>query len=257
MEALIGKFLIGVMIFIRVTALLFSAPLFSSNNIPATVRLLIALTVTYIIFFTIPAQNIDYNSGYGELMLIGFKEALSGFILGFSLNFVFFGISFAAMLMGMDMGLNMATMLDPTTEIENNVLGQLFGLAAMVLFLSINGHHYIIRGLAVSFKIIPIGHFSMNESVFLLLVKGSAGIFIAAVKIVAPLMVAFFLLNIATGIISRIIPQMQVFFVIQPVQLMLGFAMLTAGMPLFLYIIKYLLEQVENNLYNLITAMGY
>ncbi len=257
MEPLIGKFIVGLMIFIRVTALLFSAPLFSSTSVPATIRLLLALTITYIIFFTVPAQNIDYNSGFGVLMMIGMKEALSGFIMGFSLNFVFFGISFAAMLMGMDMGLNMATMLDPTTEIENNVLGQLFSIAAIVLFFAINGHHHIIRGLAVSFKIIPIGHFSINESVFQLLVKGSAGIFIAAVKIVAPLMVAFFLLNIATGIISRIIPQMQVFFVIQPVQLMLGFALLAAGMPLFLYIIKYLLEQTENNLYNLITVMGY
>lgn len=257
MDPLVGQFVVLFLIFIRIVAMLFTAPLFSSNSLPVFSRLILSLAIAYIMFFTLPSQTIDYNAGLPFLAFMGFKEAITGMIMGFSLNFVFYGISFAAMQMGMDMGLNMAQVLDPSTEIENNVLGQLLNVSAVVIFLIINGHHYLIKGLAVSFRVIPLGHYTINESVYLLLLKGSAGVFIIAVKISAPVMVAFFLLHTAVGIIARIIPQMQVFFVIQPVQLMLGLALMASGIPLFLYIIRFLLEQTENNLYDLIRVMGY
>ncbi len=257
MEPLIGQFVMLLLIFIRIVTMFFTAPLFSSNSLPVFSRLLLSMAIAYIMFFTLPPQKIDYTIGLPYLAFLGFKEAITGMIIGFSMNFVFYGISFAAMQMGMDMGLNMAQVFDPATEIENNVLGQLFNISAVVIFLLLNGHHFLIKGLAISFKVIPLGHYTINESVYMLLLKGSAGIFITAVKISAPVMVAFFLLHTAVGIISRIIPQMQVFFVIQPVQLLLGFILLASGMPLFLYIIRFLLEQTENSLYDLIRVMGY
>ena len=142
-------------------------------------------------------------------------------------------------------------------NIENNIIGQILNLTAIMVFFVINGHHYIIRGLAATFKVIPLGHYSINESVLSLLVKYSGTIFVVAVKIAAPVMVAFFLLHVATGVISRIIPQMQVFFVLQPVQIIIGLSMLAAGMPIFIIAIKYLLEQYENSLYDLIKVMAY
>ncbi len=257
MLPLINEFLFGLLIFIRITAVLFTVPLFSSASVPVSAKLMLGLALTYIIYFTIKPVGITYDAGLGIIFMIAVKEAITGMILGFSLHFVFYSIAFAAMQMGMDMGLNMAAMFDPATEIENNVLGQIFGQAAVLIFLIINGHHFVIRGLAVSFSVIPLGHFTMNESVYLLMLKASSGMFVAAIKIAAPIMVAFFLLHTAVGIISRIIPQMQVFFVVQPVQLGLGLALLASGMPLFLYIIKYILEQTENSLYDLIKVMGY
>lgn len=257
MELLVGKFIVFILVFIRIVAMFSVGPLFSSANIPIPGRLFLSLATAYIMLFIVPDQNITYQSGLGVLALIGVKEAITGMIMGFSLNFVFYGVSYAAMQMGMDMGLNMAMLFDPATEIENNVLGQIFNLSAILLFLVINGHHMFIKGLAVSFRVIPLGHFTINESVYSLLLRGSAGIFVTAVKIAAPVMVAFFLLHTALGIIARIIPQMQVFFVVQPVQLLLGFILITSGMPLFIYIIRFLLEQMENNLYDLIKVMGY
>jgi flagellar biosynthetic protein FliR len=257
MELLIGKFLVFILIFIRVFAMFSVGPLFGSASVPVPARLFLSLTTAYIMLLIVPDMPIAYDSAFGILALLGVKEAITGMIMGFSLNFVFYGVSYAAYQMGIDMGLNMATLFDPATEVENNVLGQIFNWAAILLFLTLNGHHYFIRGLAVSFKIIPLGHYTINESVYTLLLRGSAGIFITAVKIAAPVMVAFFLLHTALGIISRVIPQMQVFFVVQPVQLMLGFTLVASGMPLFIYIIRFLLEQMEDNLYDLIKVMGY
>jgi flagellar biosynthetic protein FliR len=191
MELLIGKFLVFILIFIRVFAMFSVGPLFGSASVPVPARLFLSLTTAYIMLLIVPDMPIAYDSAFGILALLGVKEAITGMIMGFSLNFVFYGVSYAAYQMGIDMGLNMATLFDPATEVENNVLGQIFNWAAILLFLTLNGHHYFIRGLAVSFKIIPLGHYTINESVYTLLLRGSAGIFITAVKIAAPVMVAF------------------------------------------------------------------
>lgn len=257
MTFLVNDFLTLFFIFIRITAMLFTAPAFSSSTVSTTGKLFFSLVFAYILFFVVKPNQIVYDVGYPLLISYAFKEALTGMIMGFSLNFVFYGISYAGSQMGMDLGLSMAQMFDPNTEIENNVIGQILNLAAVLIFFTIDGHHILIRGLAISFKIIPLGHYSINESVYLLLVKYSAGIFIIGIKIAAPIMVAFFLMHTAAGIISRIIPQMQVFFVMQPLQIGLGMVLLVGSAPIFVMMMKYMIEQLEGSLYQLIVAMGY
>ena len=69
-------------------------------------------------------------------------------------------------------------------------------------------------------------------------------------------MVSFFLINIAEGILARIIPQMQVFFVTQPLKLMIGFLMLAFIVPVYIYVLKGLLRNFEDGLLTLIKAIG-
>jgi flagellar biosynthetic protein FliR len=98
--------------------------------------------------------------------------------------------------------------------------------------------------------------FTINQSVYQLLVKYSAAVFIIAVKIASPIMVSYFLIYLAEGIIAKVIPQMQVFFVVQPLVVGLGFILLVALAPVYLYVIKYLLKGYEANLMSIIRAMG-
>ena len=102
----------------------------------------------------------------------------------------------------------------------------------------------------------PIGKFVVNKSVLNILIKYSASVFVIAVKIAAPVMVSFFLIHIAEGIIARVIPQMQVFFVTQPLKIGLGFALLAFAVPTYVFVIKGLLRSYEESLFKLIKAMG-
>ena len=126
----------------------------------------------------------------------------------------------------------------------------------MLVFLLINGHHYLIQALYSSFAIVPLGKAVINTPVYDLLLKYSASVFIIAVKIAAPILVSYFLVHIAEGVLARVIPQMQVFFVSQPLKLGLGFSMLALAVPTYLYVIKGLLSSYEESLYKLIKAMG-
>jgi flagellar biosynthetic protein FliR len=252
----ISDFIIVLMIFLRITAAFMAAPVFGNRAFPILPKLFLAFVIALIIFNTIDHLNIKVEPTLWWLSINAIKEILSGLMLGFVLNMVFYGISYAGHLIGFDMGLMLAEAFNPLDEINSNVIGDIVSLAAMVIFFLINGHHYLIRGLAYSFHIVPVGEFTFNESIYQLIIKYSASVFIIAVKIASPIIVSFFLVYIAEGIIARVIPNMQVFFVTQPLKIGIGFALLTTVTPVYVYVIKNLLREYEDNLFQIIKAMG-
>ena len=184
------------------------------------------------------------------------KEVITGLIIGYSLNLIFYGINFAGDLIGFNMELNISQVLNPLDSSQTNVIGQALILGALMIFILINGHQFLIKGLAYSFKIIPLGKFVVNESVYQLLIKYSAAVFVIAIKIASPILISFFLINIAEGIIARVIPQIQVFFMVQPLTLAIGFFLLVITAPIMIIVIRNLLQSFEGSLTELLKAFS-
>lgn len=249
-------FVIWLMIFVRVSSAMFVSPIFSNEGIPATAKIFVAIILAYVIFMTFNKNGLQISIDGWSIMIIGIKEVLTGLMIGYMLNFVFWGISFAGTLIGFDIGLTMAEVFNPIEGSSNNIIGEFIYFGAVIIFLLINGHHYVIRGLAYSFTIIPIGQFGITDSLFSLLIKYTSTIFIIAVKIASPIMVSFFLLHIAEGILARVIPQMQVFFVVQPIKIGLGLTIIAFVIPLYIFLIKNLLQDYEGKLFTFIQTMG-
>ncbi|MEI7810912.1 MAG: flagellar biosynthetic protein FliR [Ignavibacteria bacterium] len=256
-DILIPDFVITLLIFLRIIAMFSAAPILSHKAFPVLGRILIAAVLAYISFITIiKTTNVHVELDFVSIVLNGVKEVITGLMIGFMLNIIFYGIDFAGVLIGIDMGLSMASVMNPMMETESTAIGELLNIFGTLLFFLINGHHYLIRAIVVSFKVISIGKYTVTEPAFQLLIKYSAMIFIIAIKMAAPIMVSFFLINLAEGIISRAIPQMQVFFVTQPLKIGIGFILLIASLPVYVYFINNLLSSFENSLYELIRAMG-
>lgn len=252
----IKEFIILFLIFIRISATFVSAPVFGSKVIPLLAKLFLALVVSYIIFLTIDTSYLaDVPTGW-MLVIFAIKEALTGLTIGFMMQFVFYGISYAGTLIGFDMGLNTAEVFNPNEEINGNVIGEVLYYGALLVFFLINGHHYLISSLKYSFSVVPVGEFSITQAVHSMIIKSASSVFIIAVKIASPIIVSFFLVHIAEGIISRLIPQMQVFFVTQPLKIGLGLVILTAVVPIYVYVIKNLLKDYERQLTILIQNMS-
>jgi flagellar biosynthetic protein FliR len=256
MTILVKDFVIILLIFLRILSAFVAAPVFGDQSIPTVVKIFFSFFIAYMIFLVMDKSLINVNIELWWLFTNGIKEIVTGLVIGFSLNLVFYGLSFAGSLMGFDMGLNMGQYFNPSDQTETNLLGQAIYLVAILVFFVIDGHHYLIRELAYSFKVVPLGKFIVNKSVLDLLILYSANVFVIAVKIAAPILISFFLVNIGEGITARVIPQMQIFFVTQPLKLGLGFLMLVASAPLLVYTIKNLLKSFEDNLYSLVKAMG-
>ncbi len=251
-----GDFVIGLLIFLRIAAAFFSSPVYGHPAVPVLAKLFISLILAYIVFLTIDKSRIIVEYTLGWLFANAVKEIITGLILGFMLNFVFHGIQYAGSYIGLNMELSMAETFDPVSGSSTNDIGQVLFMASLVLFFLINGHHYVISALVYSFSIIHLGKFAINRPVYELLIKYSAVVFVIAVKIASPIIVSYFLLYIAEGIISKVIPQMQVFFVVQPLAVGLGFMLLAIMVPVYFYVIKFMLKGYEDNLMSLIKAMG-
>jgi len=252
---LVADFVILLLIFVRIMSAFVSAPLFGHNAVPVIPKIFIAFVVAYVIFSMTDKTKIAVEFGTWFLVSNILKEVMIGLIMGYALNMVFYGISFAGSIIGFDIGLSGAQLLNPMEETGNNVVGEVIYFIAMLVFLLINGHHYLIRALYSSFSIVPIGNYIINQSLFDLMIKYAASVFVIAVKISAPVLVSFFLIHIAEGIVARVIPQMQVFFVTQPLKIGLGFALLAMVVPTYVYVIKSLLYSYEESLFKLIKAM--
>jgi len=256
MEILVSSFVKGILIALRVSGIIFTAPIFNMRAIPNRAKLLLTILITYIIFFMVPNVNPALNDNLMMLAVVGLKEMMIGIIIGFAMNFVFYGISFAGLLLGYDMGLMIAQMFDPTTDSQSNIVGQTLLIIGVLVFVVINGHHFVIQSIGYSFKLIPVGFYPVNEAVFKLLGKYSAGIFILAIKISSPILVSFFLVDVGAGIIARVIPQMNVFFVVQPLKIELGLVLIVFIIPVYVYVIRDILLNYEDKILVMIQNMG-
>lgn len=255
-EILVTHFMIFLFIFIRIVAVFATAPLFNNQAFPPLAKMALALVIAYLIFTFVNKESIQLEISIWFIAANVLKEIITGALLGFSVNLVFFAISFAGTLIGFDIGLGMASVLNPLEGTNNNVLGEYLYILGVLVFILINGHHYIIRAITFSFTLVPLGYYTINGEVYDFIIKVGASVFVLAVKIASPILVSFFLVHLAEGIMARVIPQMQVFFVTMPLKIGLGLALLMISIPLYLFMIKNLLNSYEDKLYQLIQIMS-
>lgn len=248
-------FVLVLLFTIRITGAFIAAPIFGNKALPVLVKLFLSLFIAYLLFLTVDTSQIQIELSLWFLVVSAIKEIITGLILGFMLNFVFYGVLYAGAFIGFDVGLSFANIFDPAEGLSGNAIGEILYFTTLLVFLLINGHQYLIEGLTYSFLVIPIGSSVLSQSLSDLLINYSAQVFVIALKIAAPIIVSFFLVNIAEGIISRVIPQMQVFFVTQPLKIGLGFLMLASLAPIYIYAMENLLRSYENQLVELIRAM--
>jgi len=249
-------FVIVLLIFIRISSALIASPIFGNKAFPILNKIFLSILIAYILFLTIQFDSFEAVPTSWMIFVYSIKEAITGLTIGFMLQIVFWGVSFAGTLIGFDMGLNLAEAFNPMEETNNNIVGEFLYYGAILVFFLIDGHHYIISGLKYSFSVIPIGKFIFSRALVDLIVQYTGSVFVIAVKIASPIMVSFFLIHIAEGILTKLIPQIQIFFVTQPLKIALGLFLLAFITPIYVYVIKNLLQDYEGRLMSLIQAMG-
>ncbi len=256
LDVLINNFLGFLLVFVRVFALFIAAPILGDRAIPMLLRMLLSIFIALILVM-ITKVNIDVGEvNLWFIAMSALREMVVGLMIGFFMHLIFWGISFAGSIMGFNLGLSLAELISPMQEMNADVISLSIYFLGMFVFLLIDGPEFLIRSLFYSFKVIPLNGVILSKQVENSLLRQSAEVFVIAVKIASPIMVTFFLLTIAEGIMSKIIPQMQVFFVLYPLQLGIGILMISVTVVFFFFVIKDLLMLHEENLLTLIKAMG-
>jgi flagellar biosynthetic protein FliR len=215
--------------FVRIGAFLMVMPLIGGSFTPIRVRLLLAVALTIVIAPMVPpAVTQDVLSVAGLVMMI--QEIGIGVALGFLVQLVFDAIALGGQVIGMSMGLGFAVFLDRARGVSVPVLGQLFLMLAMLVFLALDGHLTMIQLLAQSFRAWPISEGGLTIPILSELLMWTSQLFVFAVKIALPAITALLIVNLSFGVMSRAAPTLNLFAVGFPVAMLLGFVVIFLNM---------------------------
>lgn len=218
------------LILIRISSFVMTAPFFSYQTIPVKVKLAISMVLSIVVIQTVPVVALDYTGiiGFSALIL---REAVVGLVLGFMCNICMYIVSFAGHLMDMEMGLSMASVYDPLTSIQVSVTGNLYTYLVMLIMLVTNMHHYVLRAIIDTFRYFNVGEAVFNGNLVEMAVDFMANYFMIGFRIVLPVFACMLVINVVLGVLSRAAPQMNMFVVGLQLKVLAGIVILLIIIP--------------------------
>lgn len=246
---------IFLLIFLRVSAVMMIVPIFNSKSIPIIFKVGLALSISYVLFPVLKLENTPFLADPIHFGIGVAGEIIVGIIIGLSVRLLFAAIQLAGQLAGFQMGFAIANVMDPITSTQASIIAQINNIIAMVMFLAINAHHWFLRGLVESFRLVPPFSFRFSASLMEEIIRLAGNMFIIAIKVGAPVIIALLLVSIAFGLIARTVPQMNVFIVAMPLKIIIGLLFLIFSLPFFSTFFRQIFSNLGNDIALLLKTM--
>lgn len=239
---------------VRMLALIATAPVLSERTVSKRVKIGLAVMITWLMMPLLPPVEVTLFSPAGFWLLI--QQLLIGIALGLTMQFAFAAVRTAGEIIGLQMGLSFATFFDPGSRLNMPVLARFLDMLAMLLFLSFDGHLWLISMLSDSFHMLPISGAPLNANAFMALTKAAGLIFLNGMMLALPLIVLLLTLNLALGLLNRVSPQLSVFAIGFPVTLTVGILSLGMMMPLLAPFCEHLFGEMFDLLARFLTELS-
>ena len=220
------------LIFIRVASFVFIAPFFSMSNTPKNVRVALSFFVAFLLYQSMPRQEVVYDSLIGYTIVI-LKEVITGLLIGFAANLCSTIVAFAGQIASMEMGLSMSSMMDPTTRENTTVTGVYYNYIILLLLMSSGMHRYFLKALAETYILIPVNGAVLNhEKLLNAMIEFLSDYIIIGFRICLPIFAVMVILNAVLGVLAKVSPQLNMFAVGMQMKVVVGLAILlvTASM---------------------------
>lgn len=218
----------------RCSGLFMIAPFFGSLNIPIMVRAAASFLFAIVLFPVVDGLSIvAAPSTMLAYAVAVFSELFIGWLIGFVAYVCFSAIHMAGKVMDMQVGFAVVNVMDPTSGQQIPLIGSFLYNLGIIVFLVTNGHHMLITALAESFRMVPLLTMQPNLSLSMIMVNFVNGVFLTGMKVAMPVTFAILLVNVALGILARTMPQLNIFVVGIPMQLMIGVGVLAMLLPFY------------------------
>jgi flagellar biosynthetic protein FliR len=196
------------------------APVLGPTQIPAVVRVILALAFGGFLAAALPVQQLVPTS-LGQLVVAALGEVIMGLTFAFGFIVVYGATQLAGRTLDVQIGFGAANVLNPATQLISPLLGSVLGMVAIATFLSLDGHLVLVKALSISVSVIPPGSFydSLDPAAIL---KYSGGVFAFALALAGPVMLMFLLSDLAMAVLARSMPQLNVFVLGFAVKIVLG-----------------------------------
>jgi flagellar biosynthetic protein FliR len=242
-----------ILVLVRVSVILIMLPIFSAAQVNSMVRFGLGLLVTIVVWSAVPP--ITVIEGIGPLTAAVFSQAFVGFVFGFVAFLVFVGIQFAGEVMDLEVGFSIVNVINPLTSQNVSVLGEFQLALGSLIYLISNAHHFLFQGLAGSFNLVPLPYVTISPQLNTDVLTFFAQSFFMVFQIAGPIAVALFLTNIGLALMARVAPQLNIFAVGFPLQIMIGLTMMIISLPLLENVLPQVFEQTPRELDAVLRAM--
>jgi flagellar biosynthesis protein FliR len=245
------------LVFVRITTFLVTAPLFSGRQIPSIYKVGFgfALSVLCVGMVSQPIKD----PALGTYVLLILKECFVGIVFGLVATILFYAVQLAGSLIDTQIGFSMVTMFDPNFGVPVTLIGQFQNLLAILIMLVTDGHHLLIQGILASFDWISLSNWVpaiTDGRVSTFLLEGLQKLFMIGFMMAAPMIGTLFLVDVAMGIVARTVPQMNIFTVGLPIKISIGLLVYILILPSFFYLTIKLFQTIFASLQEILKIMG-
>ena len=234
----------------RVAPLFVLAPLFSSPILPGRVRGVVAVGISVGLAPLVARGGVPVDA-FGVAGLIA-KELLIGLAFAFALGALFAAVAVAGTLLDTMIGFSFGALVDPMTGSQSAVLAQAYGLVAVMVFIAIGGDGWVIQGLAGTYELVPADAYPQLGAMLKGVDTAFVTIFASAIQVAGPVLLALILTDCAFGMVSRVVPQLNVFQIGFPAKVLVGLLLMSVTLP---FMAGWLTDELEASISSALRAL--
>jgi len=213
---------------VRLSGLMLFAPFLGSSVIPARIKAMLVVGLTFLMY---PMVSRSWPSlPLNEWPLLVFRELLVGVALGIATQVVFEAVNMAGQVLSVQMGYSLINILDPNTQVDTTVVAMFHQSIAMLIFLRLDVHLWLLRAIGNSFSYLPPGTASLSKPFMMMLIGSGTAILVTGVQIAAPVLSATLLTDVVLGLLGKASPQLPLIVMGPAIKSLLGLSILAASL---------------------------
>ena len=241
-------------IILRVTAFLGISNIFFPKGTPNTLKIGFSLIFSVALLSGVDYSNINNITSNYYLITYMISEISTGLILGLITNISFEIVVMAGSLLDLHIGLSMVNIVDPNSKVNTTISGNLLHYVAIMIFFVVNGHHIILKSLIESYNLLSMGTSILNQETMMVLISIIIQYFIIGLRIAIPVVLIMLMTDIAMGLVSRAVPQINVMILGMPVKMLVGLIAIAVSLPIMVKIFKSNISYLPDIYRKIITA---
>jgi len=239
----------------RIGGLLAAIPVLSGGAVPLKVKVALVLSLGLLLAPMVQLPSLPYDPVSLAAGLV--NEMTIGVAIGLAVRLYFSALEVAGELIGIQMGFGVVQLFDPATARQTPIIGRFFTLLASLIFLSLNGHMFLVATILSSYDAIPAFGASLPGVVGDDVLRLSQNMFVLGLKLAAPVLVVIFLVNILLAMLGRAVSQINVFVLSFPVTIAGGLAVMALSMPYTVDLLTREMERLQLTIQTLLKALGH
>ena len=215
------------LMFARLGTMAMLMPGLGERGVPTRVRLVIAVVLTLVLMpIYRDAYTADLSGGFAPILGVLIQEVLIGAVLGLTARLALSALVIAGTVIAYQLGLGFSMAIDPTQDQQSVLISNFLAILGVALIFATDMHHLAIGALDESYNLFKPGSVLPTGDIAELMIATVSGAFRVGIQLAAPFLVFGILFNVGLGVLTRLMPQLQVFFLGLPASILLGFALL-------------------------------